>query len=167
MAKTPTKPGTPKAAPAKAAEATASTPAKTSKGKVAPPPPASRPAPAQAAKPTASAPVKATKGKAALPPPPPAPEKARTITINQMAIAYAEKHEMSRKDATSMLTEVFDAVVQHVKAGDKVRLAGLGVIELRSRAARMGRNPATGETIQIAASRKIAFRVAKELKEAV
>ena len=84
-----------------------------------------------------------------------------------MAVAYAEKHEMSRKDATNMLTEVFDAVVQHVKAGDKVRIAGLGMIELRSRGARMGRNPATGEAIQIAASRKVAFRVAKELKEAV
>lgn len=139
MAKTPTKPAAPKAAPAKTTKPTASSPAKAAKGKAAPPPP----------------------------PPPPAPEKARTITINQMAVAYAEKHEMSRKDATSMLTEVFDAVVQHVKAGDKVRIAGLGVIELRSRAARMGRNPATGEAIQIAASRKIAFRVAKELKEAV
>jgi len=84
-----------------------------------------------------------------------------------MAVAYAEKHEMSRKDAITMLAEVFDTVVQHVKAGDKVRLAGLGVIEVRSRAARMGRNPATGEAIQIAASRKIAFRVAKELKEII
>ena len=100
-------------------------------------------------------------------PPPPAPEKARTVTINQMATAYAEKHEMSRKDAASLLTEVFDTVIQHVKDGDKVRIAGLGMIEVRSRAARMGRNPATGEAIQIAASRKIAFRAAKELKDSV
>jgi len=97
----------------------------------------------------------------------PAVEKARTITINQMAVAYAKKHDMSRKDAITLLAEVFDTVVQQVKAGDKVRLAGLGVIELRSRAARMGRNPASGEAIQIAASRKIAFRVAKELKEVI
>jgi len=139
MAKTPTKTAAPKAAPAKPAEPTASAPAKAAKGKAASPPP----------------------------PPPPTAAKARTITINQMAVAYAERHEMSRKDATNMLTEVFDAVVQHVKDGDKVRIAGLGVIELRSRAARMGRNPATGEAIQITASRKVAFRVAKELKEAV
>ena len=166
MAKTPTKPIEPQAVPAEAAKPTASVPTKAAKGKAAPSPPP--PAPAKATKPTASVPAKIAKGKAAPPPPaPPAPEKARTITINQMAIAYAEKHEMARKDATSMLTEVFDAVVQHVKAGDKVRIAGLGVIELRSRAARMGRNPATGEAIQIAASRKVAFRVAKELKEAV
>ena len=154
MAKTPTKPAAPQAAPATAAKPKASASTKAAKDKVAPPPLAA---------------TKAAKGKAASPPPPPPPTaaKARTITINQMAVAYAEKHEMSRKDATTMLTEVFDAVVQHVKAGDKVRLAGLGVIELRSRAARMGRNPATGEAIQIAASRKVAFRVAKELKEAV
>jgi len=128
-------------------------------------PPAPKVAPAKVAKPATAAPAKAAKGKA--PPPPPAPEKARTVTINQMATAYAEKHEMSRKDAASLLTEVFDTVVQHVKDGDKVRIAGLGMIEVRSRAARMGRNPATGEAIQIAASRKIAFRAAKELKDAL
>ena len=168
MAKTPTRPIAPQAAPVKAAKPSASGATKATKGKAAPSSPP--PAPAKTTKATASAPAKVAKGKSALPPPappPPAPEKARTITINQMAVAFAEKHEMSRKDATSMLTGVFDAVVQHVKAGDKVRIAGLGVIELRSRAARMGRNPATGEAIQIAASRKIAFRVAKELKEAV
>ena len=129
-------------------------------------PPAPKVAPAKAAKPATPAPAKAAKGKAP-PPPPPAPEKARTVTINQMATAYAEKHEMSRNDAASLLTEVFDTVVQHVKDGDKVRIAGLGMIEVRSRAARMGRNPATGEAIQIAASRKIAFRAAKELKDAL
>ena len=128
-------------------------------------PPAPKVAPAKTAKPATAAPAKAAKGKA--PPPPPAPEKARIVTINQMATAYAEKHEMSRKDAASLLTEVFDTVVQHVKDGDKVRIAGLGMIEVRSRAARMGRNPATGEAIQIAASRKIAFRAAKELKDAL
>jgi DNA-binding protein HU-beta len=51
--------------------------------------------------------------------------------------------------------------------GDKIRLSGLGILQVRSQEARMGRNPATGESIQIAASEKIAFRPAKELKEAV
>jgi len=51
--------------------------------------------------------------------------------------------------------------------GDKVRLTGLGILQVRKRAARMGRNPATGEAIKIKASKKIAFRAAKELKEAV
>jgi hypothetical protein len=55
----------------------------------------------------------------------------------------------------------------HLKKGDKVRLTGLGILQVRAREARMGRNPATGESIEIAASRKIAFRPSKELKEAV
>jgi DNA-binding protein HU-beta len=54
-----------------------------------------------------------------------------------------------------------------LKAGNRVRLSGLGILEVKDRPARMGRNPATGAAVQIAASKKIAFRVAKELKEAV
>jgi hypothetical protein len=53
------------------------------------------------------------------------------------------------------------------KKGDQIRLTGLGILQVRKRAARMGRNPATGEAIKIKASKKIAFRPAKELKEAV
>ena len=171
MAKTPAKPPASKAAAAKIEKSTA--PAKLPAPKAAAmkiEKPATlapeKVAPAKAAKPATPAPAKAAKGKAP-PPPPPAPEKARVITVKQMAAAYAEKHGMSPKDAASLLTEVFDTVVQHVKDGDKVRIAGLGILEVRSRAARMGRNPATGEAIQIAASRKIAFRAAKELKEAI
>jgi DNA-binding protein HU-beta len=58
-------------------------------------------------------------------------------------------------------------VIDHIKAGDRVRRAGLGIIEIKHRAARMGRNPATGEAIKIKASRKVAFRAAKDLKEAI
>ena len=59
------------------------------------------------------------------------------------------------------------AVVDAVKKGDKIRIGGLGILQVRKRAARMGRNPATGEAIKIKASKKVAFRAAKELKEAV
>jgi DNA-binding protein HU-beta len=58
-------------------------------------------------------------------------------------------------------------VTTHLKKGDRIRLAGLGILVVRKRAARMGRNPATGEPIQIKASKKVAFRAAKELKESV
>ena len=51
--------------------------------------------------------------------------------------------------------------------GDKIRLTGLGILQVRALPARMGRNPATGEAIKIKASKKIAFRAAKELKESV
>jgi DNA-binding protein HU-beta len=56
---------------------------------------------------------------------------------------------------------------RHLNKGDKICLNGLGILQVRKRAARMGRNPATGEAIKIKASKKIAFRPAKELNEAV
>jgi DNA-binding protein HU-beta len=56
---------------------------------------------------------------------------------------------------------------EHLQQGSKIRIPGLGIFQVSSRAARMGRNPATGEPIQIKASKKIAFRPAKELKEAI
>jgi len=60
-----------------------------------------------------------------------------------------------------------DLVVKHLKKGDRIRIDGLGILVVRKRAARMGRNPATGEAIKIKASRKVAFRAAKDLKEAI
>ena len=58
-------------------------------------------------------------------------------------------------------------IARHLKKGDRVRIVGLGILQVRKRAARVGRNPATGEPIQIKASKKVTFRPAKELKEAV
>ena len=56
---------------------------------------------------------------------------------------------------------------KHLKKGDRIRIAGLGILQVRKRPARMGRNPATGEQIKIKASKKVAFRAAKDLKEAI
>jgi DNA-binding protein HU-beta len=58
-------------------------------------------------------------------------------------------------------------ITKHLKKGRRIRLNGLGILQVRKRPARMGRNPATGEAIKIKASRKVAFRAAKELKQAV
>jgi DNA-binding protein HU-beta len=58
-------------------------------------------------------------------------------------------------------------IVKHLKKGDRIRIVGLGILQVRKRAARPGRNPATGEPIKIKASKKVAFRASKELKEAV
>ena len=66
-----------------------------------------------------------------------------------------------------MLGDLVTIATRHLKKGDKIRLTGLGILQVRKRAARMGRNPATGEAIKIKAGKKIAFRPAKELKEAV
>jgi DNA-binding protein HU-beta len=66
-----------------------------------------------------------------------------------------------------MLNDLVDMLTAHLKKGERIRMVGLGILQVRNRAARMGRNPATGEPIQIKASKKVAFRAAKELKEAV
>jgi DNA-binding protein HU-beta len=74
---------------------------------------------------------------------------------------------MPKKQAEALLGDLVNLVTKHLKKGDRIRLVGLGVLQVRKRAARMGRNPATGEPIEIKASKKVAFRAAKELKEAV
>ena len=90
-----------------------------------------------------------------------------TITLKHLAADIAEAHELSKKQAETILTDLVDRVAKHLKKGERVRIVGLGILQVRKRAARMGRNPATGEEIQIKASKKVAFRAAKELKEAV
>jgi len=90
-----------------------------------------------------------------------------TVTLKHLAASLAESHEMPKKQAESMLNDMVGLVVKHLKKGDRLRLSGLGILVVRKRAARMGRNPATGEPIKIKASKKVAFRASKELKEAV
>jgi DNA-binding protein HU-beta len=90
-----------------------------------------------------------------------------TITLKHLAAALSEDHEMSKKDAEAILSNLVDRITKHLKKGERIRIVGLGILQVRKRAARMGRNPATGEAIQIKASKKVAFRAAKELKEAV
>ena len=58
-------------------------------------------------------------------------------------------------------------ITKHLKKGERIRIVGLGIRQVRKHTARIGRNPATGEAIQIKASKKVAFRATKELKEAV
>ena len=93
--------------------------------------------------------------------------KQTTISRKQLAASLAGDHEMPKKQAETMLGDLVTLVTKHLKKGDRIRISGLGILVVRKRAARMGRNPATGEPIQIKASKKVAFRAAKELKEAV
>ena len=90
-----------------------------------------------------------------------------TVTLKQMAAEVAEGHELSKKQAEAALGALMTLATRHLQNGDKIRLTGLGVLQVQNRPARIGRNPGTGETIEIKASKKIAFRAAKELKEAV
>jgi DNA-binding protein HU-beta len=99
-----------------------------------------------------------------------APQKkaaAATITLKTVFEAMAEGHNIPKKQANALLAAMVESVTKHLKNGDRIRMNGLGILEVKDRPARQGRNPATGETIQIAASKKVAFRPAKELKEAV
>ena len=90
-----------------------------------------------------------------------------TITLKHLAANLAESHGLPKKQAEAVLGDLVALTTKHLKKGDKIRLTGLGILQVRSRPARMGRNPATGEAIKIKASKKIGFRPAKELKEAV
>ena len=119
-----------------------------------------------AAKGAAKAPAKAG-AKPAEAPAKAAAAKPTTISLKQLALEVAEQHAMPHKQAETLLTDMFGKLVVHLKEGERVRIGGLGIIEVKDRPARMGRNPATGEAMQIKASKKIAFRVAKELKEAI
>jgi DNA-binding protein HU-beta len=92
---------------------------------------------------------------------------ALTVTLKQIAAELAEGHDLPKKQAEAVLGDLVTLTTRHLKQGDKIRMTGLGIFSIQMRQARMGRNPATGEAIQIKASKKIAFRPAKELKEAV
>ena len=97
-----------------------------------------------------------------------APQKvAETVTLKTVFEGLAPGHDLSKKQVRSLLTDFVASVTGILKNGDRVRISGLGILEVKDRPARTGRNPATGESIQIAASKKVAFRVAKELKAGV
>jgi DNA-binding protein HU-beta len=96
-----------------------------------------------------------------------AKKPSSTVTLKHLAARVAEDHEMAKKQAEAVLGSMVDLVVKHLKKGDRIRIGGLGILTVRKRAARMGRNPATGEAIKIKASKKVAFRAAKELKESI
>ena len=116
-----------------------------------------------AAKPAAkkAAAAKAPAAKAA------ATKAPTTITLKHLAASLAETHEMPKKTSEAVLNDLVDLVTKHLKKGEKVRITGLGILQVKKRAARMGRNPATGEAIKIKASKKLAFRASKEIKEAI
>ena len=101
-------------------------------------------------------------------PKPAAPKvKAETISTRQLGVQLAQKHDLSNKAAHAILEDLIGMITKHLKKGARIRLNGLGILVVRKRAARMGRNPATGEAIKIKASKKVAFRASKELKQAV
>jgi DNA-binding protein HU-beta len=89
------------------------------------------------------------------------------VTLKHLAAEVADKHEIPKKQAEALLGDVVASIGKQLKKGAKIRIVGLGILQVRKRAARMGRNPQTGEAIKIKASKKIAFRAAKDLKDSI
>lgn len=85
----------------------------------------------------------------------------------ELVAAMAEKAGVSKKDAEKALGAFIDVVGATLKKGDKIQLVGFGTFETRERAAREGKNPQTGEKIQIAASTVPAFKAGKALKDLI
>ena len=85
----------------------------------------------------------------------------------EFVAAMAEKAGLSKKDAEKALKAFTDVVAEELKKGEKVQLVGFGTFEVSERAAREGRNPQTGETMKIAASKSPKFKAGKALKDAL
>jgi len=86
------------------------------------------------------------------------------VTLKHLAASLAKEHHLSKRAGQDLLGDLVSLITKHLKRGERIRIAGLGILQVRKRAARMGRNPATGEPIQIKAGKKVAFRPSKELK---
>lgn len=85
----------------------------------------------------------------------------------ELISVIADKANLTKKDAEAALAAFTGAVEEALKAGDKVQLVGFGSFEVRERAARIGRNPSTGEEMEIAAAKVPAFKAGKALKELI
>ena len=85
----------------------------------------------------------------------------------ELVAAMAEKTELSKKDAEKALKAFTDVVAEEVKKGEKVQVVGFGTFEVAESEAREGRNPRTGETMTIAASKSPKFKAGKALKDSL
>jgi len=94
-------------------------------------------------------------------------EEVKGMNKTELINAVAEASELSKKDATKAVDSVFDTILDALKNGEKIQLIGFGNFEVRERSARKGRNPQTGEEIEIPASKVPAFKPGKALKDAV
>jgi DNA-binding protein HU-beta len=85
----------------------------------------------------------------------------------ELIMAVAEQADISKKDSEKALKALVDVITEQLKKGDKVQLVGFGTFEVSERAAREGRNPQTGETMNIAACKAPKFKAGKALKDAI
>lgn len=90
-----------------------------------------------------------------------------TIKKTQLIQMLADKSGLSKKDQSAQLDAFVETITGLLRKGEKINITGLGIFKVADRKARMGRNPRTGEPIQIKASKKLRFTASKVLKEAV
>ena len=88
---------------------------------------------------------------------PTAAKTSRPVTLKYLAAVLAEEHQLTKRACEAVLGDLVGTITKHLKKGERIRIAGLGILQVRKRAARMGRNPATGEAIKIKASNKGRF----------
>jgi DNA-binding protein HU-beta len=89
------------------------------------------------------------------------------VNTNDIANLIADAHAVSKTDAKAIVDAVFSAVVEAATRGEEISIPGFGKFKVKDSAAREGRNPSTGATIQIAASKKLGFAPAKALKDSL
>ncbi len=89
------------------------------------------------------------------------------MTKGEMLTEIAEKTGISKKQVSGVLDAYMETIIKTLKKDKKVKLPGLRILAVKNRKARVGRNPMTGETIQIPAKRVVKMRIAKDLKAAV
>jgi DNA-binding protein HU-beta len=94
-------------------------------------------------------------------------KESRNMNKAELIDAVSGRTGLQKADATKAVDAVFDAITAALKSGDGVSLLGFGTFTVKARAARAGRNPRTGETIEIAASKVPGFKAGKALKDAV
>ncbi|SHO67108.1 DNA-binding protein HU-beta [Pseudoxanthobacter soli DSM 19599] len=93
--------------------------------------------------------------------------KANRFSKNELTAAVAEKAGLTKADATKAVDAAFDAIVEALVKGDEVRIVGFGTFAVSERAASTGRDPRTGESIDIPAAKVPKFKAGKPLKDAV
>jgi DNA-binding protein HU-beta len=72
----------------------------------------------------------------------------RPVTLKHLAASLAEQHELTKRQGETLLNDLVGLITKHLKKGERIRIAGFGILQVRKRPARMGRNPATGEAIK-------------------
>ena len=94
-------------------------------------------------------------------------KEVKNMNKTELIAAVAAKTGLSKKDAEKAVAATIDAVTESLVKGEKIQVSGFGIFEVKTREARVGRNPRTKETIQIPATRLPQFKASKTLKDAV